>query len=147
MDIKSKIEKLLESKLASTDCFLVDIKASPQGRIQVFIDCDSGVTIDRCGEISRFLESYLDEDKSIPEKYNLEVSSPGLDQPLKLKRQYAKNVGREIEVLLTDGTLKQGILLFADNENITLEETRKKETVQTQIPFIDIKKTKITIKI
>jgi ribosome maturation factor RimP len=77
------------------------------------------------------------------------VSSPGLDEPLKLHRQYLKNIGRSVEVTLLDGTKTEGVLKEAAEEQITVEETKgknkKKETVLHTIPFNNIKTTKVQV--
>jgi ribosome maturation factor RimP len=80
----------------------------------------------------------------------LEVSSPGLDEPLKLNRQYKKNVGRFVEVLLQDGSKREGKLTEATEDGIAVEweegKGKKKETKQESILFDQIKTTKIQIK-
>lgn len=151
--VAKRIQELLEEKLAGTDSFIVDIKVLPKNKIQVFIDSDSGLTIDKCEEVSRYLEFYLDNEGLVPENYNLEVSSPGIGQPLKLLRQYKKNVGRHIEVTLENGDKKLGKLLTADDSQIIMEEevesgSNKKKVVskKTTIPLKEIKETKVTIK-
>jgi ribosome maturation factor RimP len=82
--------------------------------------------------------------------FSLEVSSPGLDEPLKLRRQYLKNIGRAIEVLRVDGVKNEGKLLTVTEEEIVVEEEKgkgkKKELVQHTIPFSEIKATRIQIK-
>ena len=82
--------------------------------------------------------------------FSLEVSSPGLDEPLKLNRQYKKNIGRFVEVLLNDTTKKEGKLLEATEDGIIIEyelgKGKKKEIKQETILFTDIKHTKIQIK-
>ena len=99
--IVEKITDLLDKKFTEedfSDCFLVDIKAHAHNKIDVFIDSDSGVTFEKCQKISRYLERFIDENGWLGEKYVLEVSSPGISRPLKFKRQYAKNIGRKVEV-------------------------------------------------
>ena len=82
--------------------------------------------------------------------FSLEVSSPGLDEPLKLVRQYKKNVGREVEIITHDEAKKEGKLTEVTEEKITIEYTEgkgKKAVLKTQeINFTDIKQTKIQIK-
>lgn len=149
----SRIEELLAGKLAETDIFLIDVKLLPGNKVQVFADSDSGLTIDHCAELSRFLEFHIENEKLLPETYTIEVSSPGIGQPLKLHRQYKKNIGRSVEVTMLDESKKTGVLLFVDEDKITIEEeikekgksAKKKEKVQTVIPFIEIKKTKVII--
>jgi ribosome maturation factor RimP len=149
--VKQKIEAILESYLQGTDKFLVDIKIAPGNIVQVFIDSDTRITIDDCAEVSRFLGDRLDEETIFPGHYTLEVSSAGMDEPLKKMRQYRKNIGRQVDVLLLNGIRKQGVLLYADDEKIQIEEVKrdkhKTETIQHDIAFIEIKNTKILYKI
>lgn len=155
--LEEKIYELLAAKFqeeAFQDCFLVEFNLSGGAhRLEVFIDCDSGLTHEKCRQISRYLESYIDQEGWLGEKYTLEVSSPGLTRPLKLGRQYHKNIGRKVTVTLNDGTTKTGTLKAASDTTITVEEEvttkegKKKKTtvVQTELPFERIKKTMIVI--
>jgi ribosome maturation factor RimP len=148
---KQAIASILEPYLEGTDKFLVDIKILPGNIVQVFLDSDTRITIDDCAEVSRFLGDRLDEENSFPGHYTLEVSSAGMDEPLKKMRQYRKNIGRQVDVLLLNGVRKQGVLLYADDEKIQIEEVKKDknktETKQHDIAFIEIKNTKILYKI
>ncbi|MEK7255071.1 MAG: ribosome assembly cofactor RimP [Bacteroidota bacterium] len=154
--IEEKIHALLAAKFQEADfqdCFLVEFHLHRGNKLDVFIDCDSGLTLDKCRQISRHLEAALDQEGWLGEDYTLEVSSPGLSRPLKLLRQYQKNAGRKVEVTLQDGAVKTGILKSASDDGILLEETlvtktgKKKTTtvVQTELPFKDIKKTMVVI--
>ena len=82
--------------------------------------------------------------------FSLEVSSPGLDEPLKLLRQYKKNIGRDVEVTMNDEVKKEGKLTVVTEKNITIEYAEgkgKKAIVKTEeIPFDAVKQTKIQIK-
>jgi ribosome maturation factor RimP len=145
-------EKLKEPEFA--DCFLIDIHYSEKAnKLEVFLDSDTGITFDKCRQISRHLENLLDTDQMLGDSYTLEVSSAGVGRPLKLPRQYLKNVGREVEIILTSGTTKIGKLVEATDFAATLEELvvtqegkkKKKELVQTIIPYDDMKKTTVKI--
>ena len=95
------LEKLIAQKLEEEefqDCYLVEVKGPNGGKLEVFIDSDSSMTFQKCQKMSRYLEAQIEEAKWLGEKYTLEVSSPGVGNPLKLKRQYAKNIGRKMEV-------------------------------------------------
>lgn len=134
----------------SPDCFLVAVKITPTNNIKVFLDADAGISISKCVSYNRALYKVIEEKGLYPDgDFSLEVSSPGLDEPLKLKRQYQKNKGRSIETVLLDGTKLEGKLADVTETNILLEETRgknkKKETVQHTIFFDNIKTTKIQI--
>lgn len=150
--LASWVTDLLDRKDPSLFLVNVTAPAGPGGRkVTVHIDGDQGVPIDVCAEISRALSHRLDEEELIDEKYTLEVSSPGLSQPLLLKRQYTKNVGRHVKVVLHTDKTVQGELLAVDDEQITVaQETghRSKKKVVAQevtIPFSHIKKTNVLV--
>lgn len=130
--------------------FLVEVKIRPTNNIQVFLDGDKGISIERCVAYNRRLYKMIEETSLFPaDNFSLEVSSPGLDEPLKLLRQYTKNIGRKVEVLLKDGVKTEGELKAVTGTSIEVEETRgknkKKETIQHNFPFESIKSTKIQI--
>jgi ribosome maturation factor RimP len=137
--------------------FLVEVKIKPTNNVKVFLDGDKGISIEKCVQCNRALYKRIEEDHLFPDDdFSLEVSSPGLDQPLKLLRQYKKNIGRPIEVLLIDGTKKEGRLTELTEDGIILEETKgknlvrnragkKKEVVNHPILFNNIKTTTIQI--
>ncbi|HTB52837.1 MAG TPA: hypothetical protein VK718_08685 [Ferruginibacter sp.] len=145
------IEKLVTQLLEETeDTFLVSIKIKPTNNIKVFLDADNGLSIDKCTKINRAMYRTIEEKGWYPDgNFSLEVSSPGIEEPLLLLRQYKKNIGRPVEVILTDGTIKEGKLLDADEKTITIEQTigkGKKAIVQiTAVPFEEIKQTKVQI--
>lgn len=152
-----EIQNLLAEKFREEgfqDCFLVAIEQRKKN-VQVFIDADTGLNLDKCQKISRYLESFFDEKSWFGEDYVLEVSSPGIDRPLVYPRQYRKNKGREVQILLTDGSEIMGNIVEADENGITLarEEIRKegkkkvRETIETQLVYNSIKEAKIVIKI
>jgi ribosome maturation factor RimP len=87
----------------------------------VYIDTPSGVTIEQCEKVSRFLNFNMENDSNFPEKYTLDVSSPGMDNPFKVQQQYDKNIGRHIEVVLLSGIKKEGVLTKADGNVLHLE--------------------------
>jgi len=137
--------------------FLVEVKIRPVNNIKVFLDGDSGIPIEKCVLYNRQLYKMIEETGLFPaDDFSLEVSSPGLDEPLKLLRQYKKNTGRKVEVLLKDGAKAEGILKAVTDTSIEVEETKgknlpgrpagkKKETIQHIFPFELIKATKIQI--
>jgi ribosome maturation factor RimP len=137
--------------------FLVDLRIKPVHNIKVFLDGDSGITIEKCVQVNRKLYKKLEEAAFYPEgDFSLEVSSAGLDEPLKLLRQYKKNIGRQIEIQLLDGSQKEGKLTEVNEEGIVLEEatgkpsngklpSRKKEISYHNYLFNNIKSTKIQI--
>jgi len=146
--VTEKIGPLLEQNPSH---FLVEIKIKPTNNIKAFIDADQGVGIDQLVRYNRQLYKAIEELGTFPEgDFSLEVSSPGLDEPLKLQRQYLKNVGRYVDILLLDGTKLEGKLTGADDTSLTVEEEKgkgkKKELVSHTILLSTIKTTKIQIK-
>ncbi len=130
------------------DNFLVDIRIKPTNNVKLFLDGDKGVPVDRLVSFNRKLYALLETSELFPNNdFSLEVSSPGLDEPLKLHRQYLKNIGRKVEVTLLDGAVKEGTLLTVTDDSITIEETvgKKKETKQTDLKLNEIKHTKVCI--
>ncbi len=147
--LKSKIDKLLEPILSEKNWFLVDLKVLP-GTVQVFIDSDNGVTIENCVTVNRRLLTELNLMMPFSDKYTLEVSSPGIGQPLKVMRQFKKVTGKKVSVLMNDGVKKTGRLTFVDENKVVLEESKMEKhreivTGQTEIPFHNIKATTVVI--
>lgn len=139
-------------KEKSESFFLVEaaVNQAPKGaKVTVYLDGDQGISIDTCAEVSRALSARLEEEEedAMNGKYVLEVSSPGLDQPLKLRRQYVKNVGRNIKVLLQDNQTTKGTLREVSEDAIALEpmakgnkKKRNEPAQHIRIPFDHIKK-------
>lgn len=117
------ISKLIEEKLGDSGLFLTELLVKQGNNIQVFIDSDHGVSVDDCIALSRHIESNLDRDI---EDFHLQVSSAGVDQPLKFARQYIKNIGRKLNIELSDGRNFTGALIAADNEKIKIQTETKK---------------------
>ena len=114
---KIKVLELINEQLDGSEKFLVNLKITPDNRIYVDIDGDNGVTIEDCIELSRAIENGLNREE---EDFALDVSSPGADKPLKLVRQYVKNIGRELEVSTAGGEELRGELTSADQDGIVL---------------------------
>ena len=130
--------------------FLVEVKINPANNIKVFLDADTGVSIDKCVKYNRALYKLVEESGIFPDgNFSLEVSSPGLDEPLKLIRQYIKNTGRNVEVLLQDGSKVEGKLMAVTDAAIQVEEVKgknkKQEVLEHTIRIDNIKTTKIQI--
>ena len=152
MITKEQIEQLITPKINEEDIFLVEVAVSSSNQISVFIDGDKGVTIDQCIALSRFIEQSFNRDE---EDYELDVSSAGLDLPLKVQRQYIKNIGRSVDIVLTGGQKFSGKLISANDEgielevekNMLLEGKKKKQLVTKVLPlkYTDIKSTKIVV--
>ncbi len=120
-----EIEKLVLEKIEGTSVFLVEVKVSTSNMINVFVDSPSGLGIDECISISRHIEEAYDRDV---EDFSLEVSSPGIGQPLKVFNQYKKVLGRTVEVLFADGKKQEGVMTELNQDGFVLEYTvREKE--------------------
>jgi ribosome maturation factor RimP len=161
MDKENQIEsirKMIEEILLDEPAyFLIEIRIKPTNNIKVYLDGDTGITIEKCVRINRQLYKKLEEAALYPEgDFSLEVSSAGLDEPLKSFRQYKKNIGRPVEIYLLDGTLKEGLLKEVTEEGLLLEESagkpsmgklpsKKKEISYHSYLFNNIKSTKIQI--
>ncbi len=157
MNIEQRVIDLVEEKIADRpELFLVDVKMHPNGKLIILVDGDNGIAVGDCAAISRHVGYYLEEENVIEEAYNLEVSSPGIDIPLTMNRQYEKNIGRNVE-LKTLGTKREGKLLTVTEEGISIEEKikparntggekgKKAEQIESFIPFADITETKVLI--
>ena len=146
------IEHYLNALLADNPShFLVDIWIKPTNNVRVFIDADEGIPLSVLIKYNKSLYKIVEESGVLPaDDFSLEVSSPGLDEPLKINRQYKKNIGRFVDVLMNDGTKKEGKLLEVANEGIKIEtekgKGKKKEIMQDSILFDHIKNTKIQVK-
>jgi len=143
-----QISDIVNEKLQGSELFLVEVLVRSGNRISVFLDSDTHVSITDCAGISRHIESLLDREQ---EDFELEVSSAGLDQPIKLRRQYLKNIGNDLKVLTADGKSFTAALLGAGENNITLliPENKKKKTPEQEVVVAlkDIKEAKLVIKI
>ena len=145
------VEKRLSDLLTELPgYFLVEISVKPTNNIKVFVDADQGATIDQLSRINRALYKWIEENLFPNGDFSIEVSSPGLDEPLKLDRQYLKNIGRMVEIVLKNGLKKEGKLIsVSENEVVIEEETgkgKKKEVIQHIILKEEIKTTKIQVK-
>jgi len=147
-----KIEQLVDELLVEeTVYFRVDVRIKPTNNIKVFLDGDNGIAIEKCVSFNKKLYKMIEDQGWFTEgDFSLEVSSPGVYEPLKLHRQYIKNKGRFVEVLFSDGSLKEGKLLEVTVADIIVEHTTGKGknaiTQQLVIPFSNIKTTKVQVK-
>eukprot|EP01100_Stratorugosa_tubuloviscum_P013932 TRINITY_DN7183_c0_g1_i1.p1 TRINITY_DN7183_c0_g1~~TRINITY_DN7183_c0_g1_i1.p1 ORF type:complete len:156 (-),score=1.89 TRINITY_DN7183_c0_g1_i1:2-469(-) len=154
MEFRKRIEELLHEFLETRkDLFLIDLKISAGNDITVILDGDNGVSLQDCLDASRAIEFNMDREEH---DFSLQVMSAGLSEPLATPRQFAKNIGREIEVLLNDSTKTEGELAKVDEEKITLIlRYRKPKDIgkgkvdveeEKEIPYSEIKKALVTIK-
>ncbi len=147
----SNIEALIEQLLQDQEgVFLVSLKIKPTNNIKIYLDADTGLSIDKCVKLNRALYKLIEEKQWYPDgNFSLEVSSPGIDEPLKLLRQYKKNIGRNVEVTLNTEAKEEGKLIEVTDTVIQLEQHegkgKKAITKNIDIPFSDIKQTIILI--
>ncbi len=149
---KKLIEQIVEEKISNTDYFLVDVTVSLDNTVCVEIDRNDGVDLQFCVEVNKFIEEKVDREV---EDYSLEVGSAGLTSPFKVQKQYEKNIGNDVEVLLKTGVKHKGILTAVNATTFTIEESkmqkkegdkRKKEYIETlEFNYEEIKTTKYII--
>ena len=151
MELTEEIKKLAETHLKDASHFVVDVIVSLRNnpkKLLVILDGDKGITIDDCAEVSRDLSNALDETNLVDGAFILEVSTPGLDQPLKNKRQYVKNVGRNVKVKTKVNTV-EGKLSNVTENTIEVIQTigtgKKKEEKAHEVAFEDIEKTFVLV--
>ncbi|MBY0542281.1 MAG: ribosome assembly cofactor RimP [Sphingobacteriaceae bacterium] len=151
MQVENRVKALVEEKIADRpELFLVAIKMLPNNKLIIHVDGDEGISIQDCAAISRHVGFHLEEENTIEKAYNLEVSSPGVGEPLLLTRQYHKNIGRELSIKLSEGVVKEGKLIAVTDDAILIEEKvkekgKKVQLVETQIEFNSIVETKVLI--
>lgn len=119
---KQLLTQTVEQAIENTDLFIVDIKVNPGNAIVVELDSETGIDIDMCVNITRKIESVFDRDV---EDYELEVGSAGLTAPFKVRGQYLKNIGNDIEVLTCDGRKLHGVLTEVGDDEFTVEVEKK----------------------
>lgn len=150
---KEKVKNLVnEALLENSELFLIDLSFLPDNKIYVEVDGDKGVSLKECIRISRAVEHNLDREE---EDFSLEVTSPDVAKPLKVERQYIKNIGRILQVKAKDNANYEGTLKEVKNENIVLEwKAREPKPVgkgkvtvvkTAEIPFEDIVEAKVKI--
>lgn len=151
MDLVGEIRKLAEENV-SPDKFVVEVLVSGKKipiRVLVIVDGDHGITIDDCAELSRTLSKEFEERNFFgDDNYVLEVSTPGLDHPLKLKRQYYKNTGRNLKVVGKETTSEGKLKEVTDDKIVLVQEIgtgKKKEFRELEIPFSEIDKTFVLV--
>lgn len=147
-----QVTQLIEEKIAGSDLFIVEVSVRPGNVIEVTVDGDKGVNIETCTEIHRHILKNIDREV---EDYSLEVSSPDLMKPLKVKRQYIKNIGRTLSVKTVAKDKLEGVMFNANDHGIVLH-TKTREAIpgrkakqliekEVEIPFDQIAEAKIVI--
>ena len=139
MELRDQLLTIATQQLKDERYFIVDVivKGSGGGKMKVLVllDGDEGVNIDDCADLSRTLGTYIETEEIIERAYVLEVSSPGLEHPLKLSRQYAKNTGRRLKIQLKDGQVWTGKLTKSGENRVEFEKEvkEKKKTVHQPV--------------
>jgi ribosome maturation factor RimP len=123
---ESTIRQLAKAFLEGTPGFIVDVRVGEGNSISILLDDDDSTNITSCIALSKHLEDELDRDV---EDFSLDVSSPGLDQPLKMQRQFQKNIGREVQLKVSNAGKIEGELISATEETVTIK-TREKMRVE-----------------
>lgn len=150
--MRERIEGLVKDALAKNpSLFLIDLTISADNRIRVIMDGDEGVTVEDCVEVSRAVESNLDES----DDFAIDVLSAGLSESLVLPRQYKKNIGRQLNILKKDGIRVKGEVVNATDEDCTITWTVREPkpvgkgkitvTKEAKVPYDDIKEAKVVI--
>ncbi len=158
MQVEERVKELVLEKIVDrSDLFLVAVKMHGNGRLEVLVDGDQGISIQDCADISRHVGFHLEEESVLDHAYFLEVSSPGIDYPLTQIRQYLKNIGRNVEVEYSEegnSIKKEGKLLEVNDLSVKIEaiiknknlpKGRKPAVEVVEIPFEHIITTKVLI--
>ena len=145
---KEIVKDIVNSKIAGTDNFLVELKVSTTNTISVLLNKPSGITIEECARLSRNIEAELDREK---EDFELKVSSPGLNTPFRVREQYEMSIGKAVEVVDNEGKKIKGVLKNVEGEGFEIEtekvKNKKNKTVeQVSFNFDDVKTVKEIIK-
>jgi ribosome maturation factor RimP len=152
-ELKHTIEEIVEKHLPDENHFIVEVKMvekSGKTLLNLLIDSDQGLTIETCARISRLVSGELEELEIMPDAYTIEVSSPGLDYPLSTRRQYSKNIGRDLKVNTTADKEIVGKLLEVDDTGIKIlvkkkEKGKKATEEEMTIHFQEVKKSIVQV--
>ena len=151
MELQEKIIETVESILEK-EYFLVDVQIKQlkeKKKVMVFLDGDTGVNIDICARVSRSLGDYIEQFDWIDTPYTLEVSSPGVDNPLKILRQYPQHIGRNLQIKDKNQNIYEGTLMEVGEDYILIEQKqgkgKKAVTSQIKMDFDNIETAKVLI--
>lgn len=148
------IRALLEETLGNDDLYIVEVTVSDspvKPKVTVKADSDEGISIDQCALLSRRLSRRIEETYGEEVSYVLEVTSPGIDYPLTSERQFKRNIGRKIKVVMKDGSEKTGTLGEVTDSGVKLTEDVKGKNkkaapaLTAAVAFDDIVKANIVI--
>lgn len=147
-EITGFVEKFIQKW---PEVFVLETTISATHKVTVLLDADNGMNIERCAEVNRALYKFVEEQQFFEnQNFSMEVSSPGIDRPLTERRQFRKNIGRNIDVQKGDGTRLKGRLTGVTEEEISLEKEEKKKKKQSEleiitIPFKEIRQVKVLV--
>lgn len=148
MDVITLVSDKVNELTEGSALFLIEVKMKPTNNIKVFLDGDEGLNVLACSKINRALYKMIEEAELYPDgDFSLEVSSAGVDEPLKSMRQYIKNIGRTLQVSTLDEQIHLGVLRRASETEIMIEKTlpKGKGTVEEIIPFENVAKAVVQI--
>jgi len=145
-----QLKQLIENEIAryfeNNDLFLVDIKVLSNGKIEIYADSTNNITVEECVQISRHIQHFLEENNLMTDNISLDVSSPGIDEPLKVAQQFQKQLNKQVDVVLKNGMKITGELLSATSNEISVKEiikVKKSETIEEHtLAFDEIKSVK-----
>lgn len=152
-ELKQAIEEIVEKHLPDENHFIVEVlMAEKAGKttLSILIDADEGLNIQTCANVSRAVSEELEAKELMPGAYILEVSSPGLDYPLNSRRQFEKNIGRELKVLRINGEELVGKLVEVEISGVKMlvkkkEKGKKATEEEVVLPFEEMKKTIVQV--
>lgn len=142
-EVLEKIIALTEPLLEGTDMFIVNVKIKPTNNIKLYVDADEGLSVSKSATLNRKLYALLEAENMFPDgDFSLEVSSPGVDEPLTSLRQYKKNIGRTVLITPEEGADILGVMKEVKEDSLVLEVKvpKKKETTMVEVPLPVIKK-------
>jgi len=135
MELSAQIKEYAEEAIEDPQYFVVEVVKSPNGKlISVLLDGDEGIPIVECSRVGRKISVRIDEE--IPDEvgaFTVEVSSPGVDRPLKILRQFTKHLGRNLEFAAMDGSKHEGRFVELEGDILTIEETFKEKGKKKQL--------------
>ena len=151
--IQTAVKNLVDEALALNESlYLIDLSISENNKVQVVVDGDTGVPLSECIRISRNINDNLDREE---EDFSLEVTTPDIAQPIKVTRQYIKNINRVLTIRLKDNTRVEGMLKSVSEGGIELEwKAREPKPIgkgkitvvkKAIIPFVDILEAKVKV--
>lgn len=138
MKLAEQLKVYIDEAIADTNLFIVEIKGITVKRAMILLDGDEGVKIEDCARVSRHINQRMEEDGLSEALISLEVSSPGVDFPLKFERQYPQHVGRTLAIKLADGKEIEGKLISIDAAVIAVEEKIKEKGKKVSLNNISL---------